>query len=169
MKLKPITKRDKAKVLEISSQIWGGDDYIHLVFDDWISDKIGEFTGVWENEFLIGFGKLTFITATDVWLEGLRKNPQTNVKGVGEALTKYFLQKLKRNKNISSIRFSTYFGNIPSIRINEKLGFVKIGTFSLKYLKVSDKVKSIPEKSKFKANLDSILKFIQKKIRRKSI
>ncbi|RLC52726.1 MAG: hypothetical protein DRZ79_00735 [Candidatus Cloacimonadota bacterium] len=161
MKIRPITEKDKKEVLKISSRIWEGDDYIHLVFDEWISDKSGKFVGLWENDILLGFGKLTYLTPFDVWLEGLRKNHEIKQKGVGEKLAKYFLNELKSDKRLKSIRFSTYFGNLPSIKLNEKLGFRKVQTCSLKYLEIEKKNNIQNQELVFRPTFDSILNYIK--------
>ncbi|MCK5051710.1 MAG: GNAT family N-acetyltransferase, partial [Candidatus Cloacimonetes bacterium] len=134
--IREIKLSDKKEVLRISSQIWEGDDYVSNVFDEWVTGVNGFFTGYWENEKLIGFGRMRFLTPTDIWLEALRKDPQTDVKGVGNKIAKYYMEQLK-GKKIKSVRFSTYFGNIASIKLNEKLGFNKILTLSLKELEIS--------------------------------
>ncbi|MDO9578509.1 MAG: GNAT family N-acetyltransferase [Candidatus Cloacimonadales bacterium] len=128
--IRKIKPSDKPRVLEICSQIWEGDDYLPLVFDEWVEDN-GVFAGLWENDILVGFGKLTYLTPTDVWLEGLRKDEKSGAKNVGEKLSKFYLDYL-RGKKIDSVRFSTYFGNAASIKLNEKMGFRKILIQSLK-------------------------------------
>jgi hypothetical protein len=136
MIIKPITPEDKLRVLEIASKIWDGDDYIDRVFNRWIKDKTGKFIGLWQDGILVAFGKMSYLSTTDVWLEGLRKDQDLNIKGVGKIIAKYYFKELRKKKNIKSIRFSTYFDNKPSIRLNEKLGFRKILTLSLKYLEL---------------------------------
>ena len=106
--IREIKLSDKKEVLRISSQIWEGDDYVNNVFDEWVTGDDGLFTGYWENEKLIGFGRMRFLTPTDIWLEALRKDPQTNLRGVGNKIAKYYMEQLK-GKKINSIRFSTYF------------------------------------------------------------
>ena len=135
--IREIKLSDKKKVLRISSKIWEGDDYVNYVFDEWIKGDDGLFTGYWEDEKLIGFGRMRFLTPTTIWLEALRKDPQTKVSGVGYKIAQYYMKQLK-GKRIESIRFSTYFGNIASIKLNEKLGFKKILTLSLKELEISN-------------------------------
>ncbi len=135
--IREIKPSDKKEVLQISSQIWEGDDYVNNVFDKWVTGDDGFFTGYWENEKLIGFGRMRFLTPTNIWLEALRKDPQTDIKGVGYKIAQYYMEQLK-SKRIESIRFSTYFGNIASIKLNEKLDFNKILTLSLKELDISN-------------------------------
>lgn len=126
---------DKHDVLHISSQIWDGDDYIANVFDDWVKGEKGIFAGYWENDGLVGFGRMRFLSSTDIWLEALRKDPNTNITGVGYKIAQYYMKQLK-GKKVSSVRFSTYFGNIKSIKLNQKLGFNKILTLSLKEIEL---------------------------------
>ena len=135
--IREIKHSDKTEVLQISSQIWEGDDYVNNVFDKWVTGDDGLFTGYWVNEKLIGFGRMRFLTPANIWLEALRKDPQTDIKGVGYKVAKYYMKQIN-GKRIESIRFSTYFGNIASIKLNEKLGFNKILTLSLKELDVSN-------------------------------
>ena len=135
--IREIKLSDKKEVLQISSQIWEGDDYVSNVFDEWIKGEDGLFTGYWEKEKLIGFGRMRFLTHANIWLEALRKDPQTDIKGVGYKIAKYYMEQLK-GKRIESVRFSTYFGNIASIKLNEKLGFNMILKLSLKELEISN-------------------------------
>ncbi len=135
--IREIRLSDKKEVLRISSQIWEGDDYVTNVFDEWVTGDNGLFTGYWENEKLIGFGRMRFLTPTDIWLEALRKDPQTNLRGVGNKIAKHYMEQLK-GKKIKSVRFSTYFENIASIKLNEKLGFNKILTLSLKEIEITN-------------------------------
>ena len=96
--IRRITDKDRARVIEIASKIWEGDDYISFVFDEWLNDPDGNFAGLWENNKLVGFGRLKFLTSTDVWLEGLRKDPDSDAKGVGKKLPQYSYNKLQGKK-----------------------------------------------------------------------
>lgn len=160
--IRKIKPEDKQRVLEIASKIWEGDDYLPQVFDEWVQNPNGVFAGLWENNILIGFGHLKYLTATDIWLEGLRKDPDLNVKGVGEKLSHYYLKILKKDPSITSVRFSTYFDNIASIRLNEKFGFKKILYLSHKELELK-KVEKLKNLSKIKTAKDfnKIQKYIE--------
>lgn len=162
--IQKIRKSDKERILEISSKIWEGDDYVSSIFDEWVKDENGEFTGVWLNNQLIGFGKLTFITPTDVWLEGLRKDLRLKQKGVGTALTKYYLEKLRYEPNLTSIRFATYFKSYASIKLSERLGFELVAKLSLKEFDLNTYKKEIKKSKNVKAisNKEIILNYIHK-------
>ncbi len=120
--IRRIEAQDKEQIIGISSQIWEGGDHVPRLFDQWVQDRKGEFAAVWFENKIIGFGKLTYLNDNDVWLEGLRGDPQTSQRGIGKALINYFLEKLKV-KRPRSVRFSTYFGNHQSRSLSEKAGF----------------------------------------------
>jgi hypothetical protein len=114
---------DRSALLEIASRIWEGMDYLPGVFDEWVVDTRGQFAAVLLDGRLAGCGKLTFLTETDAWLEGLRKDPRVLQRGLGRAVTGHFLSLLAHRRDLTSIRFSTYVSNQESIVTNERLGF----------------------------------------------
>ena len=139
LKVRKIRPSDKARAIEITKDIWDGDDYLPLVFDKWVKEKEGEFVAAIDKKGkLIGFEKLTMVTKHDAWIEGLRKDMKSKIKGVGVFLTNYFLKKLSKNKDIRTIRFSTYFQNVESIGLFQKIGFKVLE-------KKNNKFKEIPK------------------------
>lgn len=135
--IRRIRPADKEQIVRISSQIWEGSDHVPRVFDQWVADREGEFAGVFFEDRIIGFGKYTYLNKKDVWLEGLRADPQTPHKGIGKSLMRYFLTKLKE-KNTGSIRFSTYVDNVQSRSLSEKAGFKPILVLSNKNYEIKD-------------------------------
>lgn len=129
---RPAELKDREAVEKISAKIWDGDDYMPYVFDAWCADPDGEFTMIEFEEKVVGFAKLTFLTPHDAWMEGLRKDPDITVRGVGTALSRHYLRMLKHRKGLHSVRFSTYFGNSQSRILNERLGFEVVRTMSVK-------------------------------------
>jgi GNAT superfamily N-acetyltransferase len=129
---------DRAAVEALCAKIWEGDDYIPTCFDAWAADENGEFllgfaTGpaaTNNGPSLIGLGKLSFLSPGEAWLEGLRKDPDSQAKGFGSALCRHFLARLAADPSISSVRFSTYFSNSASIALNGALGFRQVATAS---------------------------------------
>ncbi len=118
-----MTPGDKPDILGIASRIWEGTDYLPAVFDEWVSDRQGEFTAVLLGGRVVGCAKLTFLTATDAWLEGLRKDPRVSERGLGRAVVDYLLSRLARRADLTSVRFATYVKNRASIVTNERAGF----------------------------------------------
>jgi hypothetical protein len=130
MIIKALESKDKKRILEISSQIWDGNDYIPFVLDEWIQDE-NDFVGLWADDVLIAFNRLCYLTDEDAWLEGLRKDQTIKIKGVTDYLLDYHLKKIMDNKKTKTLRFSTYFENVASIKVHEKRNFKKILELSL--------------------------------------
>lgn len=130
----------KEEILKISSKIWEGDDYLQFYFDKWINDKKGEFTAILYEDKIIGCAKLTFLTETDLWFEGLRKDPDCKIHGVAKELIRYYLNKanaLSKKQKITSVRFSTYIDNVASIKSNEKMGAKLINSYYYRSLQLN--------------------------------
>ncbi len=127
-----MTAADKPAMMEISSLIWEGHDYLPSVFDAWVADREGEFAAILLGDRLVGCGKLTFLTPADAWLEGLRKDPRVKEKGLAVFVTRYFLARLADRGGLASVRFSTYLTNAASRDANERLGFSVRARLSLK-------------------------------------
>jgi hypothetical protein len=148
MIIRKINKNDKKRVEEIAAKIWEGDDYSASVFDEWLEDKNGVFIGAEVDESLIGYGKISFLDEKNIWLEGLRKDPDSKIKGVATEFLNFFVKNYKAD-NLESIRFATYFGNVESIAVSERYGFKRILTMSL-----LNKEKKFIEKKKYSNNSD---------------
>jgi RimJ/RimL family protein N-acetyltransferase len=127
-----MTPADKPAMMEIASKIWDGFDYLPTVFDEWVADTEGEFAAVLLDGKIVGCGKLTFLTPTDAWLEGLRKDPRVGEKGLGTRVARHFLSLLATRRDLTSIRFSTYIRNLASITANERMGFRRRTVLSVK-------------------------------------
>ena len=148
------TPADRDAVFALCSRIWEGDDYIPTCFDRWVADEEGElalcFTAANGTVHgaapaatagsapaepgLVGLAKLTWLGPGEAWLEGLRKDPDCGLHGVGKALCGRFLSQLSplaREGRLGSIRFSTYFGNAESIALNTSLGFREVARASI--------------------------------------
>ncbi len=127
--IRKLTKEDKDKILAVCATIWDGDDYIPHVLDKWITDPNGYFVGLFEEDKLLGFGRLASHGDGNFWLEGLRKDHSLKVKGVGKKIADYLI-KIAIDHEFKSLKFSTYIDNVESISLNEKIGFAKIKQWS---------------------------------------
>jgi len=84
--IRPTLPSDKEDVLSFCRFIWGGGDYIAYVWDEWLADPRGRmFTAEYAGH-AVGLGRLTCLTPSQWWLEGLRVDPQHQDKKIGSAL-----------------------------------------------------------------------------------
>jgi hypothetical protein len=127
--IRPILSSDRDRAIEISLAIWD-DDYLPKVFDHWLEG--GGFLGAELDGRLIAYSNRCFVAPGEAWLEGLRKDPSCERRGVGRALGIAHLSKLMGDGVAESIRFSTYFGNVESIALNKKLGFECVDALSIR-------------------------------------
>ena len=145
LKVRKMGLSDRDKMVQIVKGIWEGHDYLPLVYDSWVNDKKGMFiAAVDKNNELVGFEKLTMLSESDAWIEGLRKDMTSGVKGVGRFLTQYLLRELAKDSKIKTIRFATYFHNNESIGLFSKLGFRILEKSDHKSYRLP-KVKKIPQ------------------------
>jgi Fe-S-cluster containining protein len=137
---RPLRHEDKGSVLELVKNIWDGDDYMPYIFDKWVDDPKGEFTGAFLENELVGLAKLSFYADGYAWLEGLRANPNAKVRGIATAFNRYMISRINQYPDIKAIEFNTYFANYASIHAAEKNGFKKMAIWSYKVRDLDDEM-----------------------------
>lgn len=120
LRMRLITRADRPRVLEIVRTIWSGDDYVPEVFDRWVRE--GEFYGAEVGERLVAVGKLTMLSPTEAWLEGLRVAPRWRRRGIGRALVAFRVARAGE-RGAAVVRLSTGNDNAPMHRLAPALGF----------------------------------------------
>ena len=128
--VRPLAARDRPRVMEISSQIWDGEDYVPEVFDHWLAEPDGEAAGVFLNGHLIAFAHRTWLHPGIAWFEGIRADAAFRGHGAGRALTEHFIDGARRD-GAERICLSTYIDNEASIHIIEAYGFSRVASFAL--------------------------------------
>ncbi|WP_459995438.1 GNAT family N-acetyltransferase [Marinitoga arctica] len=114
-------KSDKEDIIEISKYSWEN-DYIPVVFDEWIEDKNSNFYVIEENKKVIGCGRMKELKTGIFWLEGLRVHKDYRNRGYGKKISEFFL-KLAEEKKYKRLMFSTYIDNVESRHVMESYGF----------------------------------------------
>ena len=120
---------DRGRILEISSQIWDGEDYVPELLDGWFSDHEGELAVAILDGYLIAFAHRTWLSPGIAWFEGIRTDPKWEGHGAAKAITEHFIRET-RAAEASHIELSTYIDNEASIHIIESYGFSCVGRFS---------------------------------------
>lgn len=121
---------DKPAVLAICAQIWEGDDYIPEVWDEWIADPYGQLSVVELEGKVVGLGKLTRLTPTEWWLEGLRVDPAYQGRGIGRFLHEQGVA-LADRLGRGVLRFATSSANHSVHRFAADTGFMHISSYVL--------------------------------------
>jgi len=87
-----LTKKDIPAILNISKDIWEGDDYIPDVIERWLNEKGNLAYGAFleeEMKELIGLGRVKMFSNGIAWLEGGRVKITHQKQGIGRDLMKY--------------------------------------------------------------------------------
>jgi len=87
-----LTNKDIPAILDISKDIWEGDDYIPDVIERWLNEKDNLAYGAFleeEMKELIGLGRVKMFPNGVAWLEGGRVKITHQKQGIGRDLMKY--------------------------------------------------------------------------------
>lgn len=87
-----LTREDIPAILDISKDIWEGDDYIPDVIERWLNEKNHLAYGTFledEMKELVGFGRVKMFPNGVAWLEGGRVKVSHQKKGIGREQLKY--------------------------------------------------------------------------------
>ncbi len=160
--IEKITRDDKGEILELSSQIWEGHDYIPDVFDDWIEDG-GFYCGKLDGK-IIAVDKFTKQRNGVIWLEGLRVHPDYQGEGYASRMVNGLMDIVEEH-DYSTLRFLTTAGKEPVKKMAYDQGFEIKQVY--KYLLIDeeklgefDKI-DLPEIEQSSLNeLDEIMDFI---------
>jgi ribosomal protein S18 acetylase RimI-like enzyme len=125
---RPALAKDKAEVMEISSHIWEGGDYLPHVWDEWLADPEGmlgvaELTGR-----VVGVFKLTKFQVDEWYMEGLRVHPDFRDRGVASHIQNYILETWRRMGG-GVVRLVTASSNVKVHHMCEQSGFKRIAEF----------------------------------------
>ena len=115
---------DRAEVLELTANTWDFGDYIEYVFDDWLSDASGRFLVAEDRESgrIAAIDKLSFLSPTEAWFEGLRVNPAFRGHGLGAGLQTFMIGEARR-LGARKVRFVTNITNQQVHRMAYRDGF----------------------------------------------
>jgi ribosomal protein S18 acetylase RimI-like enzyme len=121
---RPALPKDTADVMELTRQIWEGRDYVPSVWAEWLSDPEGLLAAAEYGGRVVGISKLTRLTPSEWWLEGLRVHPEYEGRGIASHLQDYLVDHWQRNGG-GAIRLATASFRVPVQRISLRSGFVK--------------------------------------------
>ena len=109
-----VRPEDKAEVLAFTAHTWEFGDDIQYVFDDWLADTTGRFLVAQEqtSHRIVAIDKLTMLSPTEAWFEGLRVHPDFRGRGLAGRLQKYMLAEAAR-LGAQAVRLTTLATNTP--------------------------------------------------------
>ena len=148
---------DRDAVFEMSRTIWGGGDYLPLVWDRWLADRQGAFLVALHEDRPIGTSKVTLLGPGEVWLEGLRLHRDYHGRGLSRQIHTATFREAKR-LNPRSVRYSTWIGNEASRHIAETHGFWQIACTS--WMSARTRRGKLRSRRASRADLDDVVRFV---------
>ena len=120
-----LTNEDIPAILNISKDIWEGDDYIPDVIERWLNEKDHLAYGTFldkEMKELIGFGRVKMFSNGVAWLEGGRVKVSHQNKGIGREQLKYAIDyAIKAGARVA--QYDTSSRNFGSLSLAKFHGF----------------------------------------------
>lgn len=126
--VRPARPEDRADMEALCAQIWGGEDYIPQVWDQWMADPEGEFSVVELDGRVVALAKLSHIADDEWWLEGMRVHPNYRRLGISRLLQARQLEVAER-LGVGVLRFATASYNRPIHRNASRDGFRRVAEF----------------------------------------
>jgi len=123
--IRPARNADTPQVMELTSHIWDGDDYVPYVWSEWLSDPQGLLVVAEHQDQILGLGKLTRLSEEDWWLEGLRVHPEFEGRGIASQLHEYLFETWKEIGS-GTVRLGTASFRLTVHHLCEKFGFRKV-------------------------------------------
>jgi GNAT superfamily N-acetyltransferase len=125
---RPALHRDTGQVLELSSHIWDGGDYIPSVWADWLADPDGMLGVAEMGGRVVGVFKLTKFQEHEWYMEGLRVHPDVWGKGIARHIHDYVVETWHLMGD-GLIRLVTGSYNIKIHQMCQSSGFRRIAEF----------------------------------------
>ena len=117
---------DRSDVIEISSHIWEGHDYLPSVVDEWLRDPNSRFYGVEVKGRVVGVGRVRLVEYGRIgWMEGLRVHPDYRGRGFANDLTRSIIREGER-LGVERLRYTTSDENRASVKLAKMAGFSRI-------------------------------------------
>ena len=112
---------DKDKVLAFCDHTFDWGDYLRLVWDDWFADGTGPLLVATLDEEPVGVAKVTLVTPTEAWLQGLRIHQAYRRRGLAWQFQTRCLN-VARELGASVARLATSSKNTPVHKTTERAG-----------------------------------------------
>ena len=149
---------DREAILDMSKHIWGGHDYMPLVWDRWLVEKKGALLTVTVDGRPVGTSKVSLLAPGEVWLEGLRLHPDYHGLGLSKRIHRATFREAAK-LNPRTVRYSTWIGNEASRRIAEKNDFWQIARTGWMWGKMG-KLSPVKGRRAADDDLDTVVRFV---------
>lgn len=127
--IRPARQEDTPDMLELTSHIWDGEDYVPQAWADWLQDPRGCLLAAEYNGRMVGFARLAETTPEDWWMAGLRVHPEFEGHGIASQLNDAILAHWQEHGR-GTVRLSTHFERYQVHHMCERTGFTRTGEYT---------------------------------------
>lgn len=127
--IRPAIAADTTDVLELTSHIWDGEDYVPQAWEGWLHDPLGLLLVAEYQGRVVGLAKLSETTPEDWWMQGLRVHPDFEGQGIASRLYDALLDHWHKNGR-GSLRLATHFERYQVHHLCQRGGFTHVGTYT---------------------------------------
>jgi len=118
---RPALLKDTADMLELTSHIWDGNDYLPKVWNEWLADPEGFLAVAENNGQVVGIAMLEYQQKGEWYLAGLRVHPKMEGQGIASRLHEYMLDTWQHSHGRGAIGLVTYRPKVK--HLCERTGF----------------------------------------------
>ena len=121
--LRPVRPADRERVIELTSDVWEGHDYIPRVFDHWVGDAGAEFQAAEVDGVVVGLQRIRPYAPGLIWYEGLRVATEHRRQGIARTMLDSAVAE-GREQGFREMRLATR--DAPAVRLFETAGFERL-------------------------------------------
>lgn len=130
IEIRPALTEDRDTVLAFCTNTWEWGDYIERVWNDWLHNPAGRLFVATVDARPVGISHMRMLSSTEVWLEGMRIDPEYRRMGLARALNQIMLVEAMR-RGATLVRLIVEAENAPSIELIEGEQMHRVGGFAL--------------------------------------
>jgi GNAT superfamily N-acetyltransferase len=125
---RPALPMDTQDVMELTKNIWDGNDYVPYVWQEWLTDPdsflaVAEYGG-----HVVGLVDLAWKGDGEWWLQGLRVHPVFQGQGIASRLHHYILDAWQSTRG-GVLRLATSSKRLPVHHLCQRTGFSRRGEY----------------------------------------
>jgi GNAT superfamily N-acetyltransferase len=131
--IRPARPEDRPAMEHITAHTWEDGDYIPQVWDEWLGDEKGEMTvGEWGGPGgpVVALSKITAQPEGQIWLEGMRVDPDYRERGIASRFLQYNLD-YGRSHGARVVRLATSFRNTVVHHMVAHQGMERVGVYAV--------------------------------------
>lgn len=120
---------DLPQIAEMTKDIWGGEDYLPDVWQEWVNDPKGRLTVGVLGEEIVAVGRVVELVPGGWWLEGLRVNPAHQGKGFATPLHNHLVALALQEPGVHTVGLATYYKNTKVAHLAQRSGMTLQGEY----------------------------------------